>query len=117
MGHEEWRELFAYVGVCSFIGWILYAGQRLISLIGRRLPVRAYLIITVDTRSTQIIHAGIYSCPASQLTMGGGSECKFDGLSVEAENFEEARKDLLATIRMLSTFRWILNKMPPGELQ
>jgi hypothetical protein len=112
-----WRDGLTFVGLLSFGGWLWYAVGRILEHVGRRRVARAYLIFTVDTRTAQIVHAGIYSCPASQLTMGGGSECKLDGISVEAEDFDNARKDLLAHIRMWSTFRWVLAKMPPGEKQ
>ena len=72
---------------------------------------KAYLVISVETATGAIVHVGIYSAPAAQLTSLGHQECNVDGPSATGSSFEDAIRNLLKLLQQVPSYRWMFDRL------
>jgi len=73
---------------------------------------RAHVVITIDVRTLEILHVNIYSCTATQLTVGSTKQCHLDGPSAGGASYEEAERNLVSMLKTISFFGWMLDRLP-----
>lgn len=79
----------------------------------------AYLIGTLDVSAfpPAVIRVGVFSCAASHLTSITQTECNFDILQEDGDDFSEAMARLGNTIHQLRAFYWWTVRLMPTGLR
>lgn len=79
----------------------------------------AYLVGTLDVSAfpPAVIRVGVFSCTASHLTSITQTECNFDILQEDGDDFSEAMARLGNTIHQLRAFYWWTVRLMPPTLQ
>ena len=76
---------------------------------------RAYLVVTLDAATRQIVRVGIYSSPASNLT-GMRGETMLDGPHADdAGGYEKAHARLVKGLREHPQYQWLYELLSPGD--
>lgn len=75
----------------------------------------AYVVITLDTETREVLRVGIYSCSGMQLTMASRHECHLDGPHSSGEDFTDARRRLLKALKTISFYKWMFDKLPERD--
>jgi len=73
---------------------------------------RAHVVITLDVKTLEILHVNIYSCTATQLTVGSTKQCHLDGPSASGASYEEAARNLVSMLKTISFFGWMFDRLP-----
>ncbi len=103
-----WRRLLA-----------VFRDEPLPSLLPKALPIvhedQAYVVVTLDTETREVLRVGIYSCSAMSLTMASRHECHLDGPHSGGEDFTDARQRLLTALQTISFYKWMFDKLPAQD--